>query len=735
MDAEGRDKISAQSFSRTFEKMCNFIAVSKTGDPRATVRGLITLCLLELKDDIFNDKDDFFSAIETLFGLVIPKDQIESALIELERTRIILRLGNTNYRLSPNALESIKKAVDDAQALENRVKDGWVEQLKLTYPNIPEIDALKVLHNYLCITFRRHGIQTAALIDPGVDSPSEYEESLSKILHDVVADNKDLPKHLHKDMIRAVGDFMASLGSDADRSKYIAQIADGAFNFYTLEVPDDLSQQLRQQLHDLTLFLDTNFLFGILDLHYNTQVQVSHDLLNAISKHHLPFKLRFHIDTGKEMANTIAHYGAILRSRTWTRSLSRAASVSRNLSGIEQKFHEENSTNSIDVDEFLRHFEHFDHLLQEMNIKPFRPHEERMEARSTLFHDYQDFLRAHGRTEKPYEIIMHDATLLEEARNLRTLAPSSLEAGALVVSCDYFLYRFDWESARRNGHRACVLLPNILWQILRPFVPSDQDSDKAFAETFALPQFRAIGSGGSKACSKMLQILATYKDVHEETAMKMLANDLLLDQLKTTKNDAQFAEQVEVAFVEENSNLMEEKAALEREMLSQRALLEEERQKRFEENAMHAEKHKKMSKELGSVEQELERTKRTLVEHGNAASEANQRAERADAATKEAQDAATKEALEKQAAEQHAFKMSILSGFSSGILGVILFMAFTHLQPWIWLINHDNSIPIQIAISLMILFAFLGAMVKPWRKWCFGVGVFSLFCGVLLKLI
>jgi hypothetical protein len=69
-----------QTFSRTFEKMCNFIAIAKTGDPRATIQGLVTLCLLESPDEYFDAPDPFRIAIETLFGLAIPNRQIETAL-------------------------------------------------------------------------------------------------------------------------------------------------------------------------------------------------------------------------------------------------------------------------------------------------------------------------------------------------------------------------------------------------------------------------------------------------------------------------------------------------------------------------------------------------------------------------------------------------------------------------------------------------------------------------------
>lgn len=365
------ERMEISAFSRTFEKMCNFIAVAKTGNPQATIRGLITICIFEFPDDKINSAEQFQTAIHTLFGLSVPEEQIELALSELITQKIITQPGNTNYRLEPSAMEALKQAIDETQSLEDRVKATWFNQLKISHPELSPDDGWKILRAYLQRTFRRHGIQAAALLDPAVQTSAEQEASLTTILRQVVEEHGFLDDTLKSNTVNAISEFMAALDNDIDRIKYITQLADAAFNFYTLEIPTELSEYLRQHLHELTLFLDTNFLFGILDLHYNTQVTVSYNLLQAINRYKLPFKLRFHSETKKEMYTTICYYGDILRSRDWSTSLSRAASTSCNLSGIEQKFHERNAKYKIDVEEFLRPYEHFDSFLAEKILRYF----------------------------------------------------------------------------------------------------------------------------------------------------------------------------------------------------------------------------------------------------------------------------------------------------------------------------------------------------------------------------
>ncbi|MEW6070451.1 MAG: hypothetical protein AB1485_07530, partial [Candidatus Thermoplasmatota archaeon] len=639
---------------------------------------------------------------------------------------MISRPAGTNYKLSPETANKLRQQIQDAKNLEERVKAKWFEQLAGTNPKLPTDEAWKALRIYLSRTFRRHGIQAAALLDPTINTPPEYEASLSSIMKDAIKEN--ISKELHGEAERAISDFLALVGTDTDRTNYIIQLADGAFNFYTLAVPVNIADKFRSELSELTLFLDTNFLFGIMDLSYNAQVKVSHDLLRAISVHKLPFKLRYHEATEREMRNTIYYYGSILQSRHWTQSLSKAASRSGNLSGIEQKFHEKNSTQAIDAKEFLRPYQHFDELLLQKNIEVYKTSTQRQQAQIDLYHSYQEFLVNNGRGDKAYETVMHDAILLEEVKHLRSNAKSSLDAGALIITCDYYFYRFDWESARRNGHLACVLLPNIFWQILRPFIPSDRDFDKAFAETFALPEFRTLSSRGSKACSKMMQILATYKDVPEQTVFKMLSNDLLLDNLRAVQNDAQFAEQVEVAFVAENRNLLEEKVALEQQLEEEKIKRAKETTARQKESQEYQKDIDRLNENLATIREEIKTAEQAIQEHQHAADSAIMRAKKAEQFAREAYSKVAGMEQDIQKAEQKAFRMSIIAGIAIGIILVISFEMAVHLIPWKWLIEHPNSYGLQGAFDLLLVFFVIGLFIQKWRMWCWGAGAFAITC-------
>jgi len=90
--------------------------------------------------------------------------------------------------------------------------------------------------------------------------------------------------------------------------------------------------------------------------------------------------------------------------------MSRVATTSRYISGIEQRYHQRHAETGIDVEAFLDPYKHIDILLMNKNIQIYRPDTNRLQERANLLHEYQDYLKQRNR-DKPYKIIDHDTTV------------------------------------------------------------------------------------------------------------------------------------------------------------------------------------------------------------------------------------------------------------------------------------------------------------------------------------
>jgi hypothetical protein len=687
------------NFSVAFEQMCVMAAVAQTRDTEETLKELILYCFTRFTDEKFSTPVSVHDAVLVLSGLDFPQHEIISSLESLDKEGKIV---NTNGNLSlplPLKLELMKN-VDEADKLETDVQNEWFKEVSSEHHLIPLDGLWQSLKKYLSLAFRRHGIQTITLLDPSVKIANNGLDHLSGML-DTAVDNISVEyREVAKTLIR---NFMASVGKSFRRTKYITQIADGAFNYFALAIIPEVAENFRKNLTPLTLYLDTNFLFGILDLTVNPQVAVSMELMEAIRKYNLPFELRYHQRTETELLRSISMHRENLRNYYWPKQISSGVVKSRAVSGVELRYHQKNSVETIDVDTYFSPFEHLDAILAEKNITKYIPSDERTIVVSSLSSEYQDYLDKKKR-DKSDLLREHDMTVLDTVRLLRTQAKNTLEAGALLITCDYTLYGFDWEASRREGLIPCTVLPNLFWQLLRPFINADGDFDRSFAETFAIPEFRLIGSDTSVIASRMAAILTSFKGISEELATRMLSNDLLVGKLRNyLLDDVKFHEQVELAIVEEHSQLEEEHAKL---------------QEKFSQT--ESEKNK-LATLIIDKDKELE--ERRLAEE-NLLQELEESQSQANKVEKERYEKERrleeeKSALKKELKEEKERNSIILRVTIGTIISLFILIGFeiaVHTIPWTWFVHHRRYLGIQGCIILFVPLAILTLIVPKYRK-------------------
>lgn len=712
---------SLPNFSLAFQQVASFVAIAKTRNSAEVLDELVQQCFVILPNEPFRSPSDLATAIHALFGIRLAEREVGLSITRLTNRGRLIVIPGEQLALDPGVREALEARIADAKRLEDEVKAAWLAQIVARHPELEVTKLWTALKTFLAGAFRRHGIQAVALLDPQAEIAREHHASLSTIRESAIS---DLFEEAHRSAAReSISSFISAVRSDRKRGEYIAQLADGAFNYFSLTVAPEVSEKLRGQLSKLVLFLDTNFLFGILQLHANPQVDVSAELLDVIQKFKLPFMLRYHEATTREMYNTLYYFGGELRKRKWPQSISRAAVQSGALSGIELRYHQKHSERSIEVDDFLSPYDHWDILLKDRGIDIYRVEssDQRLRARADLEAAYKAFL-GRLRREKPYDAIQHDMSVLETVRSLRSNAKSTLDAGAILVTCDYYLCRFDWESSRDDGKPNCAVLPSLLWQILRPFVSNSQGFDQAFAETFALPEFMLTRGGAERAASRMLSILAGYQDIPEETAAKMLANDLLLAELQTKKTDKEFAEAVESALANENAVLLEEKAALE----GQLSVEKEQREARGRELNTTAQILREKERAQAQQEKVLQEKENALRSLGRQNVKQNQEVRETVQQVLDEQRKNQEAEARSQAAERSALRTSKKASIIIGVLLVLVFeITVNSVLRWEWLLSHPNSFGLQGCISLMTFFVILGTWVKPWRKVLWVVGVFG----------
>ncbi|MFV2177949.1 hypothetical protein ACFHW2_40025 [Actinomadura sp. LOL_016] len=560
--------IVAPRFTRRFRRMCQIAAISGTGRSREVIDGMLPVVMV-YSDGPWRRPLDWKQAINDLFGLDLPESDLREAISRADREqKIKLDRHSSEYELDRDLRKSIEDSIDKCEHLELRAQASWLSEVEHLVSEVPSDALWSCLIAYAGKAFLSHGLDALKLLDGESrgfeDLPvGETPEALLKAaMGDTGLDEAAFPE-----ISDAVRIFFN--GKNHDRVGYIAELVSGTFNFLALNLDDETRESLLANIPSLTIFVDTNVIYGIIGAQAGLLGEVAIDLFKVLRENAFPFKLYYHEKTLRELEYTITAIGTRLRRRQWSSALSRAMLTRQNMiSSIEVRYHEINSRTPTAVDVYLGRYSNIPLLLAEYNINIFREGSSSQEEdykRGELVAEYQAFLaeNAKGHSEKAYKALDHDITIWMAASDRQIPRKKGpLFSGALIISADNVFRRFDREILSRDFGSGTwiVTRPDTLLRAVRPFISTSQHSEEVFAQLFATPEFRSLGRNYYPIVDRVASYLATYDNLPEETATKLLANDMLMHRLKNhTDSGDEFERLIQEELVRENELLVKER--------------------------------------------------------------------------------------------------------------------------------------------------------------------------------
>jgi hypothetical protein len=714
---------SHTEYSKVFNQLCHMVALSKDSKLKPAVDNLVTT-VLAIDDDNLSAAAQVVGAIDAYFGLSLSELLVQSSIDRNITSGRLQRESTSRALVLPLQVKAeIESRVAEADALEQSVREEWLESVEeLIHTDSADWDEQlwKCLRAYMAKAFQRHGVETVQLLNPSSPLDNRDRKHMATYLEEAIRQHcRDVPREVAS---AAVQEFFSV--STPQRTKYIAQLLDGTFTFFALTVDQATSSYLQGNVGSLALFLDTNFIFDILGLHSNPLTEFSQELVEVVRKHGFPFKLYYHEETLEELQRTLQAKGDSLRRRTWPTALSRAAVKQGHLSGIELLYHKKNAESPLDPDVFLSRYEHIPELLSEHGFVLYpkaKTNESEDYDRHLLVAEYQEYLEGTRRGRpKSYKVINHDMAVWQTVKGLRRRDASALDAGAFFITTDYYLYTFDWQHLREQSKLGFVVLPNQFLQLLRPFVPSTDDFDRRFVETFAIPEFRSVENDYSSTHSKVLSYLSTYSDISERTAVSILANEMLMQEIQEVPEESkQFGDFIESALAHDNEQLQE----------ANERLLEERQEARqsAEENEALARQREEQIRQSEEDRANFEARLRELEQKGTETAK-TVRSLREESRMQSQQLNSTQGQLERSRFMQRLLSASLVALAGIGIL------VTASVASWPWLERHPNKLGLYGSVIAIIcggVWAVVDSKRRSLALGALGIGAFL----VLLQLV
>lgn len=560
------------NYKKVFSQLSHIKALSHDQKFDAVIQNLIIYSLVLNPNIPIITDSDVQGCIKELFGITIRLHIVQSNIDKLLDSKEILR--DREKRLSPSIAtkSNVQKRILEATKLEERVKTRWISELEYELASQSGEEIWNCLKAYLYKVFEQHGVQTLNLLNPSMQPSNEEQINLTMILDEVISEgNYQLPKEA---LSNAINTFI--LDADEERVNYLSSLVDATFTSFALTADADTVNFLNSRLSNISLFLDTNFIFGILDLHKNNEDGAAKEIMAELRKNRLPLSLTYHPETLAEFKRAFESKALLLKSTKWSRTTSRLALEVDGLSALEELYHKQNLDQEVDPHLFLDKYEHVDLILRDIGLIEHIPGaisdiehaeiEEDIEA-------YQNFYESlPHRKGKSYASFKHDIVALREVRSLNSKKTKFLDSKAIFISSDYVLSKFERTHLKKSWEMGFVVSPSVFLQLIRPFIENDYKSNKRFVDTFSIPEIRSFEIDYTTTRSKALQILNdNYHDASFETRIEILRDEVLLKKINSLQSD--YAGQVSLI---ENRIALENQALTEQKRLADEAIKERE---------------------------------------------------------------------------------------------------------------------------------------------------------------
>jgi hypothetical protein len=567
--------------------------------------------------------------------------------IELLRSKkIILPIQNDLFQLSEDAFSNFKSSFASQKEIEFEAEKRFNNLCAQLCPGIqPEI-LWKELNDTLIIPLIREiGAKTYELVSGkeslSIDQYSQFTNFVSRY---------DQSKINIQGLLLNYFDF---------KNEYVKKYVLHQLNAYFFIEASNLNQETVEQIYSLSksqtnlkVFVDTNFLLTLLDLHDNPSNDASFSLLELLDEIRNRVTVKFYIlpITILEFQNLIGKFKEYLKRLKPSLNQAVAAEISEDISGIIKKYfqkcHERKEMLNIDdyfdpyLDNFTVNIRKRGLEIEQVNMDRYATDQrvvddllEQVDYRYDR-NDKQGKYEGLNETQKEeqknqiYSRFNHDCKLWYYVKDKRpAYIDSTKDIKNWILTLDFNFLEFDKykQLKEKNNSISLCLHPNEFIAMLQFWVPRTEKFENAILGNFRLPfLFKEVNLESEKVSLEILRAIAQYEDSEKfssELVTEILTNKALRQKIKpqnTVEENAQLIKEeifkkYEAAKQELNKE-KEKKESLSEELILVRSELSS-LNKKFD--ALQEQTNKKIEKELELIRnnriQELQSHKDALL--------------------------------------------------------------------------------------------------------------------------
>jgi hypothetical protein len=545
-------------------KIIRSLDLAKSDARDKTIESIIEYILFCINEEV--DSLELNTLIKDELLLEIHKSELEEGLVKLVDNSAILKEGG-KYKLTTERYIQLRKIETDNNIAQQVRLASFIEHIK-KYSNTPlhqkDIDILwNNFTDYIYECYLEHG-KNALNIFSGKGSYAESDIDLNIIL--TKYESKINGNDLKKTFRNYVNNFSKEVSQDG--LEYLLDLANKAEAFFALGLSKDEYNHIYEEItFDWTIFVDTNFLYSILDLHSNPDSEAAKSVIELGKQ--LKIKFNYLNITLQELQNKSRDFETYIPKNLLYSEIQALVKSEQlddfSLSYFEKKLNDmDNTPHPIDI------VGHAINNLKSKGIEIFRftfeklsSQEEYLRDKESNYNDYLkqlDEIRAERKmkTKSPKDTkqIYHDVFLREAIIFLRDSSVSSInDVKYFGVTLDKRLIKYDNYLVMRKKDGVNIptfFSPTILLKKLLKYAPVNSDNyRRAFIKTISTP---ALDNNNhtSKVTIRSVKYFHNMGISDEKLILQAIKDEIFLSKFKELEPDDELLKKFVESTIQKN---------------------------------------------------------------------------------------------------------------------------------------------------------------------------------------
>lgn len=468
--------------------------------------------------------------IAALFHVLVSSERLNQLIDALSKEKIISINGKGYIDVSAASRTEFVAARLEETALRNQATAIWIDYIHAAKETSNELEALlsQALPIFLRSLFVKHGVSSYELLT----STSEGDSfDLKTIAHSV---SQQFDQTYQEDIEDILPTIFQTV-NDADVLKFLKHSIEKAVGYLSEVISDDNLDQITDALKCLTIYLDTNTIYRLLNLQGKFRYEAIKDTLDFCRKSGV--KLKVSALTKKELSSRLQYDAQVLMKFPTKANFSQTGYKYRTSDNYVSTYWLQSGTTGIGVDDFIEYYRNYDILLEAEGIETENIEVDEQPLIDRAKSIYEKMSLRDPLHEKGDLGLWHDAYNFAYVQKMQKAdASNAIDTQCLFLTTDHALTTFQREDHDAKEKPPVVITPSQLLQMFA-FSKADSGYEETFIKFFASSSVGISFKYNNNDIQEILSRIGHYNGVSSEIAERILARQIVQSRYTSATDD------------------------------------------------------------------------------------------------------------------------------------------------------------------------------------------------------